>query len=99
MREKSWEECILAQEKTKEFEKAQGSENPEKSKALDPEKDLNSFEYEIELLDIAGPNAREIIGQDCNIMSACAARPYPLVVDSAKGSIIRDVDGERVLLI
>ena len=30
-------------------------------------------------------------------MSACAARPYPLVVDSAKGSIIRDVDGREYL--
>ncbi len=30
-------------------------------------------------------------------MSACEARPYPLVVDSAKGSIIRDVDGREYL--
>lgn len=52
---------------------------------------------EIELLDFVGPRAREIIGQDCNIMSACAARPYPLVVDSAKGSVIRDVDGKEYI--
>ena len=30
-------------------------------------------------------------------MSACTARPYPLVVDSARGSIIRDVDGREYL--
>jgi 4-aminobutyrate aminotransferase len=44
-----------------------------------------------------GPKAREIIGQDCNIVSACVARPYPLVVDSAKGSIIKDVDGREYI--
>lgn len=49
------------------------------------------------MLDFVGPKAREIIEQDCNLMSACTARPYPLVVDSARGSIIRDVDGREYL--
>lgn len=49
------------------------------------------------MLDSVGPKAREIIEQDCNLMSACTARPYPLVVDSARGSIIRDVDGREYL--
>ncbi|MGB9938605.1 aminotransferase class III-fold pyridoxal phosphate-dependent enzyme [Methanosarcina sp.] len=71
-------------------------EKPGKSTAQDEAQDLD-FHEEIELLDIVGPKAREIIGQDCNIMSACAARPYPLVVDSAKGSIIRDVDGREYI--
>ena len=30
-------------------------------------------------------------------MSACTARPYPFVVDSAKGSVIRDVDGREYI--
>jgi 4-aminobutyrate aminotransferase len=30
-------------------------------------------------------------------VSACTARPYPIVVDSAKGSVIRDVDGREYL--
>jgi 4-aminobutyrate aminotransferase-like enzyme len=55
------------------------------------------FSEEIELLDIVGPKAREIIGKDCDIISACAARPYPLVVDSAKGSMVRDVDGKEYI--
>lgn len=49
------------------------------------------------MIDIVGPKARGIIDQDCNIVSACAARPYPLVVDRAKGSIIIDVDGREYL--
>lgn len=52
---------------------------------------------ETELLDTVSPKAREIIEQDCNITSACAARPYPLVVDSAKGSIITDIDGREYI--
>jgi len=71
-------------------------EKPGKSTEKDAAQDID-FHEEIELLDIVGPKAREIIGQDCNIMSACAARPYPLVVDSAKGSIIRDVDGREYI--
>ncbi len=49
------------------------------------------------MFNIVGPKAREIIEQDCNITAACTARPYPLVVDSAKGSIIRDVDGREYI--
>ena len=59
--------------------------------------DLDFFEQEIGLLDFVGPKARKIIGKDCNIISACEARPYPLVVDRAKGSVIQDVDGREYL--
>ncbi len=59
--------------------------------------DLDFFAQNIGLLDIIGPKARKIIEQDCNTVSACVARPYPLVVDRAKGSIIKDVDGREYI--
>ncbi|MCO5381731.1 MAG: aspartate aminotransferase family protein [Methanosarcina barkeri] len=68
-------------------------ENPGENELLD----LDFFEQELGLLDVVGPKAREIIGQDCDIVSACEARPYPLVVDRARGSVIRDVDGREYL--
>ncbi len=58
---------------------------------------LDLFKQEVGLLDTIGPEAREIIEQDCNITSACMARPYPLVVDRAKGSMITDVDGREYI--
>lgn len=61
------------------------------------ETELDFFEQEIGLLDVVGPKAREIIGQDCNVISACVARPYPLVVDRANGSIIKDIDGKEYI--
>jgi len=86
------EEYILDQEKLGRFEKTGRIESPENNLA----EDLDFFK-EIGLIDIVGPKAREIIEQDCNIVSACAARPYSLVVDRAKGSIITDVDGREYL--
>ncbi|OEU44173.1 acetylornithine aminotransferase [Methanosarcina sp. Ant1] len=86
------EEYILDQEKLRRFEKTGRIESPENNLAAD----FDLFK-EIGLIDIVGPKAREIIEQDCNIVSACAARPYPLVVDRAKGSIITDVDGREYL--
>jgi 4-aminobutyrate aminotransferase len=68
-------------------------ESPGENEALD----LDFFEQELGLLDVVGPKAREIIGQDCDIVSACEARPYPLVVDRARGSVIWDVDGREYL--
>lgn len=61
------------------------------------ETELDFFEQEIGLLDVVGPKAREIIGQDCNVISACVSRPYPLVVDRANGSIIKDIDGKEYI--
>lgn len=87
----------MDQEKTGEFGEVQGMEKPEMSRAQGLKQGTDLDEEKIELLDFVGPKAREIIGQDCNIMSACAARPYPLVVDSAKGSIIRDIDGKEYI--
>ena len=79
----------------------EGTEKPEKNLGYESvkgmEKSFEFYEEEIEMSDVVGSKAREIIVQDCNIMSACAARPYPLVVDSARGSIIRDVDGREYL--
>lgn len=86
------EEYILDQEKLGRFEKTGRIESPENNLAADFD-----FFKEIGLLDIVGPKARELIEQDCNIVSACAVRPYPLVVDRAKSSIITDVDGREYL--
>lgn len=40
-----------------------------------------------------GPKAREIIRMDAQLLSQATRHPYPLVVDAAKGCIIRDIDG------
>lgn len=90
-------EYILVQKKTEEFEKTQGAEKPGKNKETEAGQYLDFFEHETGMFNIVGPKAREIIGQDCNVIPACAARPYPLVVDSAKGSVIRDVDGREYI--
>lgn len=68
-------------------------ENQKKSQSAN----LDFFTQDGDLLEIIGPESRRIIEQDCRTVSACIARPYPLVVDSAKGSIIRDVDGKEYI--
>ncbi|AKB54235.1 MULTISPECIES: aspartate aminotransferase family protein [Methanosarcina] len=87
----------MAQEKTEEFETVQGVEKPGKNKAMEAGQYFDFFEHEAGTFNTIGPKAREIIEQDCKITSACTARPYPLVVDSAKGSVIRDVDGREYI--
>lgn len=44
-----------------------------------------------------GPRAKKIIERDCDIMSSCMSRPYPLVIDSAKGAVITDVEGREYI--
>ena len=44
-----------------------------------------------------GPRSLEIIEQDCELMSACETRPYPMVVDRAKGSVVTDLDGREYI--
>src|SRR4030042_6057255 len=44
-----------------------------------------------------GPKAREIIRMDAQLLSQATRHPSPLVVDSAKGCIIRDVDGNEFI--
>jgi 4-aminobutyrate aminotransferase len=84
---------ILNQEKPESSEKAGGMEGSENNLAAG----RDFFKPEARFLDIIGPKSREIIEQDCDTVSACTARPYPLVVDRAKGSIIRDVDGREYI--
>lgn len=79
-------------DKWKNFDKTERKED-----AMKEEKELSLFEQEVGLLDTAGPKAKDIIGQDCNMVSACVSRPYPLVVDRAKGSIIKDIDGKEYI--
>jgi 4-aminobutyrate aminotransferase len=93
MKCKTGEECVVNQERMKKFEQEGRIEKPGKNLASD----LDFFKQEPGFLDIVSPKTREIVGQDCNIVSACAARPYPLVVDRAKGSIITDVEGREYL--
>ena len=44
-----------------------------------------------------GPKARELLERDAAVISPSYVRFYPLVVESAKGCIIRDVDGNEYI--
>lgn len=44
-----------------------------------------------------GPKARAAIEIDARYMSPSYTRPYPLVVDRARGAVVEDVDGNRFL--
>ncbi len=44
-----------------------------------------------------GPRAREIISKDENLIMQSFKRWYPLVVDTGKGAVIRDVDGNTYI--
>ena len=58
---------------------------------------MNPQMQEIGMLDTIGPRSLEVIEEDCDVMSACETRPYPLVVDRAKGSIVTDLDGREYI--
>ena len=44
-----------------------------------------------------GTRAKEIIYRDCNIMSSCLSRSYPLVIERARGATITDVEGKTYI--
>jgi 4-aminobutyrate aminotransferase len=44
-----------------------------------------------------GPRAKEIINRDCNTMSSCLSRSYPLVIERARGATITDVEGKTYI--
>jgi 4-aminobutyrate aminotransferase len=44
-----------------------------------------------------GPKARELVKQDESLLSPSFVRFYPLVVDSGKGCVVRDVDGNEYI--
>jgi len=44
-----------------------------------------------------GPKARELVKKDERFISPSYGRFYPLVVDSARGSIVKDVDGNEFI--
>jgi 4-aminobutyrate aminotransferase len=44
-----------------------------------------------------GPKAREMVKRDESLVSPSYARFYPLVVDSGKGCIVKDVDGNEFI--
>lgn len=51
----------------------------------------------IRTLKLPGPKARALIERDRAVLSPSLTRPYPLVVDRAKGVWIRDPDGNEFL--
>ena len=44
-----------------------------------------------------GPKARELVKRDENVISPSYGRFYPLVVESGRGCIVRDVDGNEYI--
>ena len=44
-----------------------------------------------------GPKAREIVERDDKVISQSFVRFYPLVIESGKGAILRDVDGNEYI--
>ena len=44
-----------------------------------------------------GPKARELVKKDERLLSPSYGRFYPLVVESGKGCIIKDVDGNEFI--
>jgi 4-aminobutyrate aminotransferase len=49
------------------------------------------------MIEPPGPRAKAIIYSDCNIMSSCLSRPYPLVIERARGATITDVEGKTYI--
>ena len=45
------------------------------------------------MIEPPGSKSKAIIERDCDVMSSCMSRPYPLVIDSARGAVITDVEG------
>ncbi|WP_406661665.1 aminotransferase class III-fold pyridoxal phosphate-dependent enzyme [Methanolobus sp. ZRKC3] len=41
--------------------------------------------------------AKDIMDRDCNVISSCRGRPYPLVVDRGSGSRIFDIEGKEYI--
>jgi 4-aminobutyrate aminotransferase len=44
-----------------------------------------------------GPKAREIVAKDEKVISQSFVRFYPLVIESGKGAVLRDVDGNEYI--
>ncbi|MCL7412376.1 MAG: aminotransferase class III-fold pyridoxal phosphate-dependent enzyme [ANME-2 cluster archaeon] len=49
------------------------------------------------MIEPPGPTARNIIERDCDVISSCLARPYPLVIEKAQGVTITDVEGKEYI--
>ncbi|NLF08735.1 MAG: acetyl ornithine aminotransferase family protein [Pirellulaceae bacterium] len=47
--------------------------------------------------DVPGPKAQHLVARDKEVMSSSYTRDYPLVIDSAIGSVVTDPDGNRFL--
>ncbi len=44
-----------------------------------------------------GPKARELVKKDSDLISQSYTRYYPLVIESGKGCIVKDVDGNEYI--
>lgn len=49
------------------------------------------------MIEPPGPIAKNIIDRDCDVISSCLSRPYPLVIDRAQGVTITDVEGKEYI--
>ena len=47
--------------------------------------------------ELPGPKAKEVVDRDAKYISPSYTRPYPLVINRAKGAMIEDVDGNIFL--
>ncbi|MGC9445067.1 MAG: aminotransferase class III-fold pyridoxal phosphate-dependent enzyme [Candidatus Methanospirareceae archaeon] len=49
------------------------------------------------MIDPSGKRAKEIIHRDCQVISTCISRPYPLVLERAQGATVTDVEGRTYI--
>src|SRR5215472_17038962 len=58
---------------------------------------LQSTKYPKIVVTPPGPKAREIVKEDHSLISKSLVRIYPLVAESGKGCIVKDVDGNEFI--
>src|SRR6266853_1582754 len=49
------------------------------------------------LMELPGPQAKRVIGDDAKFMSPSLTREYPLVAKKGRGAIVEDIDGNAFL--
>jgi 4-aminobutyrate aminotransferase len=59
--------------------------------------ELKSVRFPQIKTELPGPKAKEVVGRDAKYVSPSYTRPYPLVINRAKGAMVEDVDGNVFL--
>ena len=59
--------------------------------------ELKSVRFPQIKTELPGPKAKEIVDRDAKYVSPSYTRPYPLVINRAKGAMVEDVDGNVFL--